>query len=222
VVRLPDPPVGSRFTLGEDAEGGPRLSWPSLGREHSSWGGVCFLTLWLCGWVLGEVFASLVLLGMTLDWGPMAGGAKGPPLLFLVGWLGAWTIGGFLAWRTWLTLVFGSRTESITFADGELIIRPGLTPEFVAGVGRGSLDGAAPRKPRVVGRGQVAAGLRLEPLGGRQRLSIDCGADRVEIGAGLNEEERVWLHQVLKEWGGGGKGEFFSLSWPVTPRRPGA
>jgi hypothetical protein len=142
-------------------------------------------------------------------------------VIFLVGWLGGWTVGGFLAWRTWLALAFGPRSEAITFGDGQLTFRPGLTAAFVAGAGNGRLDGAPSLQPRVVRRGQVASGLRLEPVGERLRLSIDCGADRVEVGAALSREERLWLHALLKEWAGGGKGEFVALTRAITSRPAG-
>src|SRR5262245_15666996 len=133
VERLPAPAVGSRFSFGTDAEGRVRISWPSLGREHPYRGAVTFPTIWLCGRVFGEVMSAHVLLGMTTGWGPMAGRERYPPLIFLAAWLGAWTIGGIVAWRTWFALVFSPRTESITLGDGELVYRPGLAPAFVTG-----------------------------------------------------------------------------------------
>jgi hypothetical protein len=221
VERLAARPAGSTFTFGTDAEGRVRISWPSVGREHSPGKAVAFLTVWLCGWVAGEVFSSLVLLGMTTGWGPMAGQREHPPLVFLIGWLGAWTVGGIFAWRTWLALVFGRRTESITLGDGELHFRPGLSPEFVVRTGNGWLDGAPSQPPRVIRRGQVASSLRLEPVGERVRLSVDAGAERIELGAALAADEREWLYRLLKDWAGGDKGQFVELSWPITTRPRG-
>lgn len=44
------------------------------------------------------------------------------------------------------------------------------------------------------------AEFKLERVGGRQRLTIDYGADRIEIGYGLREPEREWLAARLKDW----------------------
>ena len=40
----------------------------------------------------------------------------------------------------------------------------------------------------------------LDRVGERQRLSIDRGADRIEIGAALREPEREWLFVALDDW----------------------
>jgi hypothetical protein len=42
--------------------------------------------------------------------------------------------------------------------------------------------------------------IRLEWIGMRQRLTIDHGADRIELGQMLREPEREWLLNVLQEW----------------------
>jgi hypothetical protein len=44
------------------------------------------------------------------------------------------------------------------------------------------------------------AELKLERVGERQRLTIDHGADRIEIGAGLREPEWEWLAARLEAW----------------------
>ena len=40
----------------------------------------------------------------------------------------------------------------------------------------------------------------LEQIATRQRLRVDVGAERVEIGRSLTEPEREWLYGVLKQW----------------------
>lgn len=44
------------------------------------------------------------------------------------------------------------------------------------------------------------AEFELERVGERQRLTVDHGADRIEIGAGLREPEREWLAETLQAW----------------------
>jgi hypothetical protein len=54
-------------------------------------------------------------------------------------------------------------------------------------------------KPRNLPR-QAVGKIVLERVGERQRLSVDVGADRVEIGPWLTEPEREWLADVLRAW----------------------
>src|SRR5262249_38290954 len=150
---FPRPPDGSRFTLRSDTEGRPRLCWSSVNKGQGGWRGVGILTLGLCMWAFGEVFASRALLGWALGWEGLDPGLDGIGLLFLFGWLGAWTIGGFFAWGAWFPLLLAPRTESITFRDGELAYRPGLAAQDAAGADDGSVLGIAavplwPYRPR--------------------------------------------------------------------------
>jgi hypothetical protein len=55
------------------------------------------------------------------------------------------------------------------------------------------------RRRRVLPRA-VTGPITLARVGERQRLTIDHGADRVEIGACLREPEREWLADVLQQW----------------------
>src|SRR5262249_40599299 len=101
-----------------------------IGRFFSA----AFLVFWLAGWVVGEVFAAVVVGGGAiallagspgpgrepLAWGPaLAIGA------FLLVWLALWTLGGFLAMRELLRL---------TWAEDLLTVEPdGLTIEHHLG-----------------------------------------------------------------------------------------
>ena len=44
--------------------------------------------------------------------------------------------------------------------------------------------------------------IRLDRVGERQRLTIDVGAERIEIGRLLREPEREWLAGTLRAWAG--------------------
>src|SRR5262249_60675576 len=52
-------------------------------------------------------------------------------------------------------------------------------------------------KPTQIARSDIR-GFALERVDGQQRLYLDRGADRVEIGAGLRESDREWLVAVLQ------------------------
>jgi hypothetical protein len=62
----------------------------------------------------------------------------------------------------------------------------------------------SPRTPMlpnpVEARRAEIRGLALDLVGKWQRLTFQCGAGRVEIGAVLTEPEREWLHSVLQRW----------------------
>ena len=72
-----------------------------------------------------------------------------------------------------------------------------LGPQFYAG-------NTAPlphfwRKKQILPRGSIGP-FTLERVGERQRLRVDCGRDRLEIGTLLSEPEREWLADELLEW----------------------
>lgn len=88
-------------------------------RGAGRFAGAAFLSLWLCGWLLGETFALTALLGTLLatfapavieSWGlagrvPAAGGGGAFVLVFLSVWLTFWTMGGLAAMRELLRML---------------------------------------------------------------------------------------------------------------------
>ncbi|MBM5821189.1 MAG: hypothetical protein FJ082_01645 [Cyanobacteria bacterium K_Offshore_surface_m2_011] len=78
-----------------------------------------FLSLWLCGWLAGEVFAVWALwriLGAFLAGGE---GAALPVALFLLVWLSFWTLGGAAALRELLRALWSEDRLTLA-ADGEV------------------------------------------------------------------------------------------------------
>jgi hypothetical protein len=100
-----------------------RLKIGGLGRFP----GAAFLAVWLIGWVIGEGFALWILL--LGAWALLTGRPPEPgrPLLtpaaalpvglFLLFWLSFWTLGGVLAAREFLRLLFG-RDRILARPDG--------------------------------------------------------------------------------------------------------
>jgi hypothetical protein len=77
-----------------------------------SWPGIIFLSLWLCGWLAGEIFSIRQL---VIDETPLFTN------LFLLFWVIFWTIGGAAALFTLLWLIAG--TEIIKVENGILEIQ---------------------------------------------------------------------------------------------------
>lgn len=79
-----------------------------------NWFVIIFLTGWLGGWLMGELFALGAVTGFLGDSFESAGS------FFILFWLIAWTAGGFFAIRTWLWMIAGK--EIISFENYELKI----------------------------------------------------------------------------------------------------
>lgn len=96
-------------------------------RGTARWGGVAFLSLWLCFWTLGEVLVAWILLrgGWALFTGEPPGPGReplalGPSLfagVFMLAWLVFWTFGGLMAWHEWFRLVW-SGDRLLARSDG--------------------------------------------------------------------------------------------------------
>ena len=55
---------------------------------------IIFMSVWLCGWVMGEIFASGALIGIFLKAKSFSDIGPG---FFLIFWLCGWTVGGYFA-----------------------------------------------------------------------------------------------------------------------------
>jgi hypothetical protein len=84
------------------------------------------------------------------------------------------------------------RPARLTLAPGALIYDPGYFYADNRVISGKTLE---IRRPEL---GEVC----LDRVEGRQRLTIDRGVERIEVGAGLREPEREWLAEVLRGWAG--------------------
>ena len=201
---IPAPPANSCFLLEEDPEGNPRLVWhpAKKGLEAARrWGAAAFIGFWLCGWAAGEVFAIAFLAGLLPGPGGVGGGVGWFGTLFLVGWLGAWTVGGLAAFYAFISLIRKPRPESIVFGINALRHDPGTSSIRYSRKGYPNTASDAScwraRKAREIPWGEITD-IHLERVGERQRLALDYGMDRIEIGRDLREPEREWLAQTLR------------------------
>lgn len=69
-----------------------------------NWFLILFVGFWLCGWAFGEV--SVI--------HQLATGKTNGSGLFLIGWLGAWTVGGCFFISMWLWSIAGHEIISLT------------------------------------------------------------------------------------------------------------
>jgi hypothetical protein len=189
--KLPDKPAGSVIVEEADSEG-ITLRWPVPSPGIARYAYAAFIAFWLCGWAVGWIAAAAAII------------AGGGPQLFLVGWLGAWTLGGgFVIWALW-SMLRPAHPESVRLEVAWLRYDPGRSPMNPLQYGGWWHWGGAPaapssRRPVQVPRAEIG-GFALECVGERQRLCFDRGADRVEIGACLREPEREWLYAILQRW----------------------
>lgn len=200
-LQLPTPPEGHGITFDEADGRYPRVSWlPPDADPSGRWGAAGFLMVWLCGWAAGEILVPVALVNQVYllcsgeHW-------EGPDpswwlVLFLSGWLACWTYGGIMAIRTVADILRPARPERLTFMEDALHYDPGRHWSHSQSDGIG-----ARRQPVILPREQISA-VRLELVGTRQRLTIDHGIHRVELGARLREPEREWLASVLQRWAG--------------------
>lgn len=101
-------PTGSSIVR-EAKEGATIYTWshPNGGLFRYLIG--AFLIAWLCGWLMGMVFAISTLLGLS--------NAKEPPIAFLLMWLTMWTLGGLFAMFLAYTILRPGTPESLAISD---------------------------------------------------------------------------------------------------------
>jgi hypothetical protein len=195
VESLPEKPNGSAILVSPD-RGGITLSWfgPSPGPGHYAI--AAFIAFWLCGWAFGWI--------MVAGW-ILQGGQQGGPVLFIIAWLGGWTIGGgFAIWQLW-SMLRPAQPETVRLESELIRYHPGVTP-YNPWQRRGAWgwgwdqSAISKRTPAFELARSHIPGFVLERVGERQRLCCDRGADRLEIGSSLREPEREWLHAVLQRW----------------------
>jgi hypothetical protein len=172
--------TGGRATVNESPEG-LLITIPS----KKNWFLILFLGFWLMGWLFGEVAAlHQVIRGHSSHW---ATAKENGPIglnVFLIGWLGAWTVGGGIAIVTWLWNLVG--VEKVLLGPSTL-----MTRREVLGVGPRK-EFALPSVSRLrTNMGFSNTVYRMSPLqmvsGGM--IAFDYGAQTFHFGVGLDEAE---------------------------------
>lgn len=185
------PPPESNIEITTDRNGFALLTLPAERRGFARIGISVFLLAWLGGWAFGwwMAFRQIVY------------GTKGPEL-FLMFWLIAWTVGG--AWAIWCLYRFLRPIvpETLAFAKPNLVYDSGVRPPPIFfGYWRGRTDywkNMFEKRKQIEFSPQEISTLRLRDTSDSNRLTLDHGNDRVDIGTGLTEVEREWLFQLIK------------------------
>ena len=190
----PAKPLNSTIEISNEANR-TTLKWKNPRGSRSRYFIVIFLLAWLGGWAMG----------MLATGGAVLSGNYDP---FLIFWLVGWTIGGFFAMRQLYLMARPGKPEKVAFDSLMLEYLQGTAPFggiYLERMEREKeknrfFSGVQPPKDRYTILKREIGAVRLERVGERQRLTIDHGAERIEIGAFLREPEREWLYEVLKQW----------------------
>jgi len=108
-MKIEIPKARSTVTDGPD---GLKISIPAKRNAFA----IAFLTFWLVGWGFAEV-TTLGRLAIAI----MDGEFPGPDHLFLVAWVGGWTVVGAVAIATWAWMLRGR--ECIVLQAAQLVVR---------------------------------------------------------------------------------------------------
>jgi|HubBroStandDraft_1064217.scaffolds.fasta_scaffold358542_1 hypothetical protein len=151
-----------------------------------NWALILFIGFWLCGWALGEFSAIHQLAtGKT----PTSGGS-----LFLLVWLGAWTVGGCIAISVWLWNVAGHEIVSLTptsLAIRRSMLGFGPSREYdLPSVKNLRINAPAVISPYNRGFSPQT------PFGGT--IAFDYGSKTFRFGGGVDEAEASHLVELLK------------------------
>jgi hypothetical protein len=181
-----NPPNGSRLSV-ESVDGQQTIVAPPQARGAPIVFQATFLPFWLCIWTIGGVTVATKLIA-------------GKGSTFEGVWLLAWLFGELFALFTLYRILRPSIPERFTLRADGLGYDSGLAPpRMYAGYSRSFAwrDAWPKRLRRVFSRGALET-LRLREGGDANRLTIDAGADRFDLGKNCSEVEREWLYQTLR------------------------
>ena len=105
----------TRVKITDDEFGGFRVTIPAA----RNWFLILFLSLWLCGWLAGEVMIPAEAVAAAFSGGGKLTGP--PPLVVLCVWFPFWTVGGFMMMLALAWTLAGR--EVITLTDEALLLR---------------------------------------------------------------------------------------------------
>jgi hypothetical protein len=180
------PPEGSRISINYDS-GDPTIVIPAKQNAARYFGGA-FLLCWLGGWAFGFIAVSSQLL-------------SGKGNAFLVFWLGAWTVGGIFAAFSAYRIFRPSVPETLLIKRGSIAYDSGI-PSLELNMYQRKNNGLywnslfSKRVRADLNRAELQT-LRLRETEAGNRLTIDLGAQRIDLASQASEVEREWLARLL-------------------------
>ena len=195
-----DPPNGSKISVTMDS-GDPLIVVPHESPGASRYFVGLFLLFWLGGWYFGFSHAISDL---------RSGGANG----FLLFWLGGWTVGGGFAIYYLYRMFRPSVPESLRLRLNGVVYNSGVPPlqvQYGDTTRKDAWKSYFPKRARIQLDRRQLASLRLRETDAGNRLTVDAGADRLEIAQSAGEIEREWLYRTLAK----------RYSLPLTPEGAG-
>jgi hypothetical protein len=182
-----NPPAGSQIAIRYD-DVDPTIVIPAKASAWRYFGGL-FLLFWLGGWVFGFKSASTQLM-------------QGKGGFFLVFWLGGWTVGGIFAALTAYRILRPTVPETLRLRRGSVEYDSGIRPLELNryrenASSRDYWNSLLTRRVRASLDRQQLQTLRLRETETGNRLTVDLGAQRLELASQASEVEREWLARLL-------------------------
>ena len=150
-----------------------------------------FLFFWLGGWATGWVSAAKEIIT-----------GKSGVDFFLIFWLCGWTVGGAFAFCVLYRLLRPSISETLDLEMKQVEYDSGVKPYKIS-FGFGTMGEywkqMFPKRKRLTISGTNFSTLQLREHSNGNRLTVDIGAERLEIATSATEIEREWLYKVLSE-----------------------
>ncbi len=179
---MPTIPVPKARSRVSDTPAGLQIIIPA----KKNWFLILFSGFWMIGWAFGEVF---VLLQLVTGETPLFAN------LFLLAWLGAWTVAGAFIGYSWLWMIFGF--ERVLLRPGTLLIKRDLF-----GFGRNREHDLSHVKnlrvaPLIFNPFDFTSALQFWGIGGGI-VAFDYGAKTFRFGASLDEAEANDIVAKLK------------------------
>ena len=149
---------------------------------------VIFLLFWMGGWFIG----------FTSAFSQISSGEGGA---FLIFWLGGWSVGGLFAGYMIYRVFQKSIPEQLLLNRPSLSLDTGVPPlkiDFGMRSQKEYWKSMFPKRKRIEFSPSELKTMELRETDSGNRLTIDKGAERVEIAIGATEIEREWLFSVLQ------------------------
>lgn len=121
--------------------------------------------------------------------------------LFLIFWLGAWTVGGIFVFSFLFSIVRPSISETFIFSRPTIIYDSGVEPFQFSLSFRSQMEmwkKLFPKRLKTEFDPAQIQTLKLREFDTGNRLTIDQGNKRIEIAASASEPEREWLYALIK------------------------